>query len=246
MKTSYYTWSIFTAALCCIKGICAQQTLFEYDGLNISNSVQKLEAGGKKDKYLMQVRIISTEKDLYYPASMTLNSRTKKLQVSNKTLGFAKVQNATGLFNSKGIDGEISPYRSEDGSVLYVFKQGKIYTEEDKFKVLTGNEPIITYNESKTVHPLEYYNLMVDGSMVAGNWSSTCSDGTITINYSDTGKTDYITLNATNKIIKWNRRNAYSFEKSDRTATLSYNKSDKSLIYFNTDGIRCALQRQED
>lgn len=246
MKSLHNILTIFAATLFCIKGSDAQQTLFEYDGLNISTSIQKLEAGGKKDKYLMQVKILSKEKDLYYPASMTLNSRTKKLQVSNKTLGFAKVQNATGLFKSKGIDGEISPYRSEDGSILYVFKQGKTYTEEDKFKVLTGNEPIITYNESKTVHPLDYYNLMVDGSMVAGNWSSTCSDGTITIAYSDTGKTDYITLNATNRIIKWNRRNAQSFEKNDRTATISYNKSDKSLIYINTDGIRCALHRQED
>ena len=56
----------------------SQQQLYEYQGFTVSTKTQKLEEQRKKDKYLLQVKMISEDQDLYYPASMMVNSKTNK------------------------------------------------------------------------------------------------------------------------------------------------------------------------
>jgi len=227
-----------------IQPMFGQQLLFESDGLRIEGTVMLLEKGDKKDKYLLQIKTISTQQDCYYPASMTVHSKTKKKIISNKTMGSVKIQNATGLFNSESIDGDISEYKTEDGTALMVFSKDKVYAEEQKFKVPAGIEPVITFTEKKTVKRLDGYDLKLDGKVLDGNWVSDCIQGAIQLNYRDTGVTDFLLVQYANQQSKWNRRSAQVFQKSDASATVTYDKSSNSLIYYNNDGIRCVMKHE--
>lgn len=224
--------------------VTAQTQLFEYEGFTVNAKVQKLEEQKKKDKHLMQIRMLSEEQDLYYPANMAIDSKTKKKRLSSKRFGSVKVQNATGLFKSQSIEGEASQFKTEDGTVLCVFKKDKIYNENDKFKVKSGVEPVLTYEERKTLKPLSEYNLLIDGQMLEGLWKSDCIDGEILITYIDTGVKDVLILRNGTKSHSWVRRGAQVFDKTNMTASLTYDKQTSELIYFNNDGIQCRWKRE--
>ena len=221
----------------------SQQQLYEYQGFSVSTKTQKLEEQRKKDKYLMQIKMISEDQDLYYTASMMVNSKTKKKVVRNKNVGSVKVQNGTGLFTSKSIEGERSDYKTEDGDVLYMFKKGKIYNDDDKFKVKSGDEPILTYEEIKSLKPLNEYNLLIDAKMLDGTWKSDCIDGEILITYSDTGVKDVLFLRNGTNTFTWVRRSPQVFDKLDQSASLTFDKESMGLIYINKDGIQCKMKR---
>lgn len=236
----------FTMGLFSISTAFSQQQLYEYQGFTVSTKTQKLEEQRKKDKYLMQIKMISEDQDLYYPASMMVNSKTKKKVVRNKTLGSVKVQNGTGLFTSKNIEGERSDYKTENGDVLYMFEKGKIYSDDDKFKVRSGDQPILTYEETKSLKPLNEYNLLIDGKMLNGTWTGDCVDGEILITYSDTGVKDVLFLRNGTTTHSWVRRSPQVFDKLDQSASLTFDKQSMGLIYFNKDGIQCRMKRDSE
>jgi hypothetical protein len=237
--------SILSICIVLLMGpVFGQQLLFESDGLRIEAKVQLLENSGKKDKYLLQIKTTSTQQDCYYPASMTVHSKTKKKIITNKTMGSVKIQNATGIFNSENIDGDVSSYKTEDGTALMVFSKGKIYTEEHKFKVPAGVEPVITFTELKTIKRLDGFDLLLDGKILDGNWVSDCIQGTIQLNYKDTGVSDFVLFQYANQQSQWNRRSAQVFQKRDASATITYDNASNSLVYYNNDGIRCVMKHE--
>lgn len=169
--------------------------------------------------------------------------KTKKKVVKNKTVGSIQVQNGTGLFTSKNIEGERSEYKTGDGDVLYIFEKGKIYNDDDKFKVRSGVEPIFTYEEFKSLKPLNKYNLLIDGKMLNGTWTGDCVDGEISITYSDTGVKDALFLRNGTTTHSWVRRSPQVFDKLDQNASLTFDKQSMGLIYFNKDRILCRMKR---
>lgn len=68
----------FSIGLFSISNAFSQQQLYEYQGFTVSTKTQKLEEQRKRDKYLMQIKMISEDQDLYYPASMMVDSKNKK------------------------------------------------------------------------------------------------------------------------------------------------------------------------
>jgi hypothetical protein len=201
---------------------------------------------GKKDKWLIAVTAVNkTGNILYYPVQ-TAKQTDGSFAVSSFADKYSErviVRNVTGFLanNVVTIKGEASNiYTENKTSFLYQYDANRIYNFESTFNINHGDSPIVTISHIYPLKKLSDYNIELAATFIDGEYKLSCSNVNFSINLQEqTGKT-YLLQSINGRQIRWLRTTATQFVKeTDNSTILSYNKSTKTFLYSNADGVAC-------
>jgi hypothetical protein len=225
-------------------------TLNTQDGIQVTYELTKMDDGDKKDTYLVIVKAENTNShDVYYSVPMTKQANGTFVVSATANLLFAQtsVRNSTSLFgdhvNLKGTETKIT---TNDNKLLYTLPKGAFISGEQKFKVKKGAKPVLTNTFLLSLKPLDYYDVAINETMINGDWVSDC--GNIQMNLTMTKNEhggEVLQQLVNGKQNNWVKKTAHTFEKTaDSNANLSFNKTNGSFTYTNTDGVLCVWKRK--
>lgn len=225
-------------------------TLNTQDGIQVTYELTKMDEGDKKDTYLVVARAENTnDHDVYYSIPMTRQANGSYVisATANQYFAQTSVRNSTSLFgdhvNFKGTETKIT---TNDNKLLYTIAKGAFVSGEQKFKVKKGAKPVLTNTFLLSLKPLDYYDVAINETMVNGDWISDCGNIQMNLTMIKNEHGDIVLQQLVNgRQNNWVKKTAHTFEKSaDSNATLSFNKTNGSFTYTNTDGVLCVWKRK--
>lgn len=225
-------------------------TLNAQDGVQVTYELTKMDEGDKKDTYLVIVKAENTNNhDLYYSIPMTKQTNGTYAVPVGANLVFAQtsVRNSTALFGDNiSLKGTETKITTNDNKLLYTIPKGSFITGEQKFKVKKGAKPVLTNTFLLPLKPLDYYDVAVNETMINGDWISDCGQVQMNLAITKNEKGETVLQQLVNgRQNNWIKKTANTFEKaSDSNATLSFNKTNGSFTYTNTDGVLCIWKRK--
>ncbi|MFI5221858.1 MAG: hypothetical protein ACHQK8_06005 [Bacteroidia bacterium] len=223
------------------------------DGIYVTCEFTKISDNGKKDKYVCSVRAENRNNyDVYYTVALIKDANGA--EVVNSAEGFSQVsvRNSTGLFGSgifgaqQTLKGQETKFKTTDNKMLFMIGRGQFISSEFDFHVLKGEKPIITNTFSKSLQKSGFFEVVLNEAMVNGNWVANC--GTVQMNLvmtTNERKETIIQQEVNGRRNTWIKINDYSFEKmNDRSVTITFNRSDNTFLYSNTDGVICSWMKK--
>lgn len=243
---------LLAACLSICYSLTAQEkiTLNTQDGIQVTYELTKMDDGDKKDTYLVIVKAENTnDHDVYYSIPLTKQANGTYVVPVTANLLFAQtsVRNSTSLFgdqvNLKGTETKIT---TNDNKLLYTIAKGSFITGEQKFKVKKGAKPVLTNTFLLSLKPLDYYDVAINETMINGDWVSDCGNIQMNLTMTKNEHGDVMLQQLVNgRQNNWVKKTAHTFEKTaDSNATLSFNKTNGSFTYTNTDGVLCVWKRK--
>lgn len=222
------------------------------DGVFITCELTKLSnATDKKDKYLFSIKAENkNDYPVYYEVPITKTKIGNRETESYGTKNFAEInaRNSVGFlsFGTEGIAGQETKLRTNDNKALFTIPKGEFVTTETKFSFKKDEKPIITSSFLKSMRKLDFFDIAIGETLINGNWISNCGSFNMTLTLTKNAQNEPILEQRINgKINEWKKINANTFAKvSDKSVTLTYDKQNQTLVYYNTDGVSCVLTKK--
>lgn len=243
MKRLFIASLVLLSAVWPLGTISAQtKTIEENADFDVRITLSKLESDSKKDKYLMEVSLVSKrDYDLYYAVAKGAAD-----QHINSAMGSLKVHNATGLVKSTAVTGTQTRWETTNNEMLMQLAKNANLKSQFKFSVPKGNQPVVTYTGINQPKGLSEFSLRLNAALVNGTWNSSCLTSPITLSYVDTGAVHYILQSINGRYIKWLKQTENTFTRAESFGTtLSFNRSNGQFFYTNTDGIFCVWRKED-
>jgi hypothetical protein len=215
------------------------------DGMYVSYELTKIDAGTKKDTYLVVVKAENkNDYDVFYSVPLTkqANGSNAVSILENKLFAQSVVRNSTALFGDNiNLAGQETKLITNDNRILYSISKGNFITAEKEFKVKPGVKPIITNTFLLPLKSIDNFDIAINEAAINGDWNSNCGNMQMTLTLTKNEKNETVIHQLVNgKQIVWRKTTANTFEKlNDSTTTLSYNKQNNSFSYSTTDGVSC-------
>ncbi len=238
---------------CCFTSLFAQEkiTLNNQDGIQVSYELTKMDEGDKKDTYLVIVKAENTNDfDVFYSIPLTKQPNGNFAVSASQNLHFAQtsVRNTTALFgehvNLKGADTKLT---TNDHKILFTIPKGGFVTGEQKFKVKKGVKPVLTNTFLFPLRALDRFDIAINETMINGDWIADCGNIHMNLSMTTNEKGETVVQQLVNgRQNTWIKKTSHTFEKlNDSNATLSFNKTNGSFTYTNTDGVLCVWKRRD-
>jgi hypothetical protein len=230
-----------------VKMLNAQQKidLNSRNGLAVSYELLKLKDSEKKTTYLAIVTLVNENNyDLYYavPYNYLSDGSIAISILENKAVCQTSVRNSKSVLgdniNFVGIE---TDFLTTDNKKLFKIKASSQITREDEFNMKIGEDPILTNTFLIDVKNFDEFDLQLNKEMIDGKYINNCGGGflNLTLGKNENGLAIITQFVNSNQII-WVAKNNTTFVKSlDNSATILYNKADKSFTYTTTDGVNC-------
>jgi len=224
--------------------------LTEQNGIKISYKLLLEDKGSKKDKYVLIAKIENIgDVDKYYSVPLEQQDDGTMAISALTNLSFAKisVRNATGMFGGGlTVNGEQTKYITTGNNILFVLKKGIIVNGESKFKVKTGQTPMITNSFTKSLSELKDFNIKIFSNLLNGNYISSCGNFILNISAEKTAENgEHLIQTVNGKQFIWTRKSETTFTRKGCSGfSLTYNKGSKSFTYSTTDGIVCEWKKE--
>ena len=220
------------------------------DGVFITYELTKIESNSKKDTYLAVVKAENkNEFNLFYGVQQTkLPNGTSQISIlENQLFAQSSVRNSTSLFGDNvNLKGNTTKFFTNDNKVLFTIGKGSFITAEKEFKVKSGVKPILTNTFLFTLKSIDNFDLAISEDIINGDWTSSCGNiqMALTLTKNEKGET-LIQQQINGKQNSWRKTTLNTYEKvNDKSATLSYNKSNNSFNYSTTDGVVCGWTKK--
>jgi len=222
------------------------------DGVFITCELTKLSnATDKKDKYLFSIKAENKNNyPVYYEVPIIKTKIGNQETESYGTKNFAEInaRNSIGFlsFGIESIAGQETKLRTNDNKVLFTIPKGEFITTETKFSFKKDEKPIVTSIFLKSMRKIDFFDIAIGETFINGNWTSNCGSISMTLALIKNAQNEPILLQTINgKINEWKKINANTFVKvTDRSVTLTYDKQNQTLVYYNTDGVSCAWTKK--
>ena len=237
--------------LCLISFQAMSQTdrlLSNTDGLEISYRSQKLEEGGSKDKYLVNVTAVNNNKyALFYGvrASKGSNGLVSVDGLSFNSVAKVVVRNSVGFLAASDVPvrGEqTSLYADNQQQVLFKFEAGRTYHYEQTFHVKHGDTLVVTFSNNTSLKDIHNFNLDVTQASLEGVFKTSCGGANFNLTYHTdyTTNKSYLIQTVNGRQIKWFKTSELTFIRDyDNSTTITFDKSRGEYLYSNMDGTSC-------
>jgi hypothetical protein len=230
----------------------AQETIVlnNQDGVFITYELTKIESSSKKDTYLAVVKAENkNDFAVFYGVPQTrLGNGTSQISpLENQLFAQSSVRNSTGLLGDNiNLKGNSTKFITTDNKALFTIGKGSFVTGEKEFKVKGGVKPVLTNTFLFPLKPIENFDLAISEEVINGDWISSCGNIQMALTLSKNEKGEAVIQQQINgKQNSWRKLTSNTYEKvNDKSATLSYNKTNNTFNYSTTDGVVCSWNKK--
>ncbi len=225
------------------------------EGIEISYEIQFIGTDEKKNE--------SKSRDEYQIVGYVTNKSGADLYTTSITPFRVEVNNAKGLTKAAKPTPQRTDYQtiaqgSDLGGTLYLLKDGVTFQDAAKVKVQKGLKPIINYEKTATIKPLDQWALQLNAATINGNWIFENSNTVVSFEFNAANNT-IVQRNQGNTVVWYlSANNVYervfvgvgvtgAQVAIDANATYAVTLTlveGGRLMYRNTEGITVYLSRQ--